>query len=113
MSYNSSNLESYSFVGHADQYVAAKCIVGKYADEKGQEDVFTEDGWAFLSNKKLKYTVGLDYPPFFEYDYFMSDSSEYAFKWREGILEIYNVIGGSLFEGGRVDKFPFLNLKKK
>jgi hypothetical protein len=106
-------LEDYLFVGNVEKYVAAKCLVGNYVDKNGQKYIFQKDGWAQMTGKRIKYSIGLDYPPSFTNNYFTSDSNEYVFDWSGEILKIFNVKGGSLFEDGIVEESPFLNLKKE
>jgi hypothetical protein len=96
----------FNFVADVGRYVGRTCLVGKYATKDGIHAVLTEKGEFNFGNAKKKYSVGLNYPPSFQRDYFIADSLEYGFTRSGDTLRLFDVTGGSLFEEGKMNALP-------
>ena len=101
----------YTYVGKAENYVAAVVLVGKYADDGGRSYIFEKDGWAIFPGRRFKYEIGIDHV-LTSFDYFWippaPTKKEYAFKWAAGKLQLFETHGEPPW--GVVDKQPFLVL---
>jgi hypothetical protein len=101
----------YTFVGDAEGYAAEVALVGRYADDRGREYIFGEDGWATFPDQKFRYIIGIDHvlTPF---DYFWvppaPTKKEYAFRWVEGRLQLFEIHGE--FPDEVIDKRPLVVL---
>lgn len=94
LGYGRFKVENYQYVSDATLFVAQKILVGKYKDKKGHKYIFQEDGMALFPTGKFQYKIGLDHLEI-PYEYFVdiAENKIYAFKLRDGILEIYNTSG--------------------
>jgi hypothetical protein len=79
------------------------CLSGEYTNSKHEKLRFDQNGFWSLRKKTESYHVGVFFPPGFNVDYFMADSGEIGFKRKGDTLVLYPTVGGSLFEGGKLD----------
>ena len=89
-------LQTFEYVGKVERYIAAKLLVGIYADAHGQRYVFGADGKAQFPRKTFRYEIYTDVV--FENCDLVSDIGvskpgawkAYGFAWKGNTLFLYN-----------------------
>ncbi|MEO6098264.1 MAG: hypothetical protein ABIW76_22380 [Fibrobacteria bacterium] len=114
---------AFSFDGHSktnfrsvvdvQSFAEKTCLEGRYVGTKNERVEFSDQKEFIFNASKRKFTIGLFYPPSFELDYFISDSTEYGFSRKGDTLKIYEVTDGSLFVDGKMSRVPTMILIRK
>jgi hypothetical protein len=104
-------VQEFTYVNNMEEFISNKCIVGEYTDEKGNKFSFKENRKALFNGNIINYYVGLDYPPAFKLDILNAGGNQYGFQWKENRLELYRIIGGDIYEDGKLENKPIYILK--
>jgi hypothetical protein len=117
LGYNTSPAQIYCFVGNAEHFAEGICLVGQYLDKDKKKYIFMNDGTVLLRQNKLNYQIGLDVFPALDYDYFTTqsptDTTQYAFSRQNDTIMLFDVVGGDLWQDGKIDLKSGRYLKKQ
>ncbi len=95
--------KTFNYTAHLEQIVGSICLSGEYKNSANQKLSFYPNGTWCFKNKTNPFKIGMFYPPSFRLDYFITDTGEVGFKRVKDTLQLFNTIGGSLFEDGKID----------